>query len=499
MTRKFTPAGTGGLVLEEKLLWEKGRKGRSAMSLVKSEVPVTALPEEICGNGPDWPDLSEQEVARHYTRLSTWNFGVDTGMYPLGSCTMKYNPKINEAMAALPGFAKAHPLLPAEACQGSMRLIYELERFLAEIVGLKAASLQPAAGAHGELCGMLMIAAWHRNNEKSGAPRKTKVLIPDTAHGTNPATATMSGFTEVKVPLGPKGYIELAQIERLMQDDVAGLMVTNPNTLGLFEQELADIIAMVHERGGLVYADGANLNAVMGYVDLGRMGVDVVHYNLHKTMSTPHGGGGPGAGPVAVSATLEPFLPGPRVIKNGDRYEWQTDLPLSIGRLHSFHGQFGVAVKAYSYILSMGQDLKKASALAVLNANYIKEKLKGAFDLPFDQPCMHECVFTDAKQRANKVSTLDIAKRLIDLGYHPPTVYFPLVVNSAIMVEPTETESKEDLDAFIAAMLEVAREAEETPETLHAAPTLTKVRRMDETTAARKPVLTGDMKVEGKQ
>ncbi|MBQ4132898.1 MAG: aminomethyl-transferring glycine dehydrogenase subunit GcvPB [Desulfovibrionaceae bacterium] len=481
------------MVLQEKLLWEKGRKGREGMSLVKSDVPPASLPADICGSGPDWPDLSEQEVARHYTRLSSWNFGVDTGMYPLGSCTMKYNPKINETMAALPGFSGAHPLLPASACQGSMRLIYELESYLAEIVGLKAASLQPAAGAHGELCGMLMIAAWHRHNEKSGAPRKTKVLIPDTAHGTNPATATMSGFTEVKVPLGPKGYIELAQIDKLMQDDVAGLMVTNPNTLGLFEQELADIIALIHQRGGLVYADGANLNAVMGYADLGRMGVDVVHYNLHKTMSTPHGGGGPGSGPVAVSETLIPFLPGPRVVKNGDKYEWQTDLPLSIGRLHGFHGQFGVAVKAYSYILSMGQNLKKASALAVLNANYIKEKLKGAFDLPFDQPCMHECVFTDAKQRAAKVSTLDIAKRLIDLGYHPPTVYFPLVVHSAIMIEPTETESKEDLDAFIAAMLEVAREAGEEPEKLHAAPTLTKARRMDETTAARKPVLTGDM------
>ncbi len=492
--QKFTPAGTSGLILNEKLLWEKGRKGREAMSLVKSKAPKASLPAEIAGNGPDWPDLSELEVVRHYTRLSSWNFGIDTGMYPLGSCTMKYNPVINECLASLPGFANSHPLLPAEASQGTMRLIYELEKHLAEIVGLKEASMQPAAGAHGELCGMLMIAAYHRENEKSGAPRKTKVLMPDTSHGTNPATASMCGFTEIKVPLGPKGYIELEEIEKLMADDVAGLMITNPNTLGLFECNLAEIIALVHERGGLVYADGANLNAVMGYADLGRMGVDVVHYNLHKTMSTPHGGGGPGAGPVAVGDTLKPFLPGPRIVKKGDKYEWNADLPLSIGRLHGFHGQFGVGVKAYSYILSMGENLKKVSALAVLNANYIKEKLKEAFDLPFDGPCMHECVFTDAKQRDGKVTTLDIAKRLIDFGYHPPTVFFPLVVNSAIMIEPTETESKEELDAFIEAMLEIAREAKENPEALREAPTRTKVRRMDETTAARKPILTGDMK-----
>ena len=318
--------------------------------------------------------------------------------------------------------------------------------------------------------------------------------MPDTSHGTNPATASMCGFTEIKVPLGPKGYIELEEIEKLMADDVAGLMITNPNTLGLFERNLAEIIALIHERGGLVYADGANLNAVMGYADLGRMGVDVVHYNLHKTMSTPHGGGGPGAGPVAVGDTLKPFLPGPRIVKKGDKYEWNADLPLSIGRLHGFHGQFGVGVKAYSYILSMGENLKKASALAVLNANYIKEKLKGTFDLPFDGPCMHECVFTDAKQRDGKVTTLDIAKRLIDSSYQPPTVFFPLVVNSAIMIELTETERKEELDAFIEAMLEIAREAKENPEALREAPTRTKVRRMDETTAARKPILTGDMK-----
>ena len=490
--KKFTQAGSRGLVLNEDLLWEKGRKGRAGMSIPQiatSELPKAALPAELAGPGPHWPDLSEQEVARHYTRLSTWNFGVDTGMYPLGSCTMKYNPKINENMANLPGFVNAHPLLPEAACQGELQLIYELEKYLAEIVGLSAASLQPGAGAHGELCGMLMIAAYHRHHKNN----KTKVLIPDTSHGTNPATASMCGYTEVKVPLGPKGHMELATVEALMDDDVAGLMVTNPNTLGLFETELAAIIKMVHARGGLVYADGANLNAVMGYADLGRMGVDVVHYNVHKTLSTPHGGGGPGAGPVAVSETLLPYLPGPRVVKNGDNYTWNNDLPLSIGRLHNFYGQFRVLVKAYAYVLSMGAELKTASALAVLNANYIKEKLKTAFDLPFDQTCMHECVFTDAKQKPYKVSTLDMAKRLIDMGFHPPTVYFPLVVNSAIMIEPTETESKEALDEFIAAMLQVAKEAANNPELLHASPCNTKVRRLDEVSAARHPILSGDM------
>ena len=489
MSDKFVPIGECGLIINEELLWEKGSKGRSAMSVPEPDVPEAALPPECAGEGPNWPDLSEQQVARHYTRLSTWNFGVDTGMYPLGSCTMKYNPKINETMANLAGFLNAHPMLPAEATQGELQLIYELEQYLAEIVGMKAACLQPGAGAHGELCGMLMIAAYHRHH-KTG---RTKVLMPDTSHGTNPATASMCGFVEVKVPLGPKGYMEYETVEKLMTDDVAGLMVTNPNTLGLFEHELTRIIDMIHKRGGLIYGDGANLNAIMGYADLGKMGIDVVHYNVHKTLSTPHGGGGPGAGPVAVSETLEPYMPGPRVVKKGDRYEWNSDLPLSIGRLHGFYGQFRTLVRAYSYVLSLGPKLKDASALAVLNANYIKESLKDIFHLPFDQPCMHECVFTDANQAKHKVSTLDIAKRLIDLGFHPPTVYFPLVVNSAIMIEPTETESKEDLDAFIAAMRQAAEDAVNNPDILYEAPVMTKVKRLDETTAARHPVLTGDM------
>lgn len=489
MSEKFVSAADSGVILNEGLLWERGRQGRDAMSVPASGVPAAKLPAALAGDGPDWPDLSEQEVARHFTRLSTWNFGVDTGMYPLGSCTMKYNPKANEAVAALPGF-DAHPLLPVEATQGEMQLIYELERFLAEIVGLKEATLQPGAGAHGELCGMLMIAAYHRHHKN----RRTKVLMPETAHGTNPASAAMSGLAEIKVPLGPKGILEFDTVEKLMTDDVAGLMITNPNTLGLFESNLPKIAKMIHDRGGLVYGDGANLNAVMGQVDMGALGVDVMHINTHKTLSTPHGGGGPGSGPVAAGATLAPYLPGPRVVKNGDKYEWDEDLPLSIGRLHDFYGQFRVYARAYAYILAMGAELKKASALAVLNANYVKEKLKDVFDLPFDQPCMHECVFTDAKQAAHKVSTLDIAKQLIDFGYHPPTVYFPLVVHDAIMIEPTETECKEDLDAFIAAMRQVAAKAETDPEGLHDAPVKTKVQRLDETTAARHPVLTADMK-----
>ena len=490
-----SPAGSGvgasGLVLNERLLWERGRGGRSAVDVVDPGVPASPpLPGAAAGPGPDWPELSELEVVRHYTRLSTWNFGVDTGMYPLGSCTMKYNPKINEALAALRGFAGAHPLLPEEASQGELRLIHELERLLAGLAGLEAASLQPAAGAHGELCGMLMIAACHRRR----GSRKTKVLVPETAHGTNPATAAMCGYGEVKVPLGPDGRLEPAVVAKLMDGETAGIMVTNPNTLGLFENGLPEISRIVHDRGGLVYADGANFNAVMARVDMAKMGVDVLHFNLHKSFSTPHGGGGPGSGPVAVGKTLEPYLPGPRVVERDGRYAWNADLPLSIGRLHAFHGQFAVYLRAYAYILSLGRLLRDASGLAVLNANYVQEKLKAAYALPYDQRCLHECVFTDAWQRQDGIAALDVAKRLIDLGFHPPTVYFPLVVSGAVMIEPTETEAKEDLDAFISAMLQIADEARNNPGVLRDAPVRTKVGRLDETAAARRPRLTGDMR-----
>ena len=479
--------GTRGLILNEPFLWERGRKGRSGYSLPRRDVDPAPLPEHLAGEGPDFPDLSEVEVVRHYTRLSTWNYGVDSGMYPLGSCTMKYNPKTNERQAALPGFAGAHPLVPSELCQGALQLIYELEHYLAHVAGLEAATVQPSAGAQGELTGMLIFSAYHRDR---GKPR-TKILIPDTAHGTNPASAALCGFKAVPVETGPDGVLLPEAVEALMDEDTAGIMVTNPNTLGLFETHIQAIAAIVHAKDGLVYADGANMNAVMGVVDFGRAGVDVLHINLHKTFSTPHGGGGPGSGPVCVGKRLAPFLPAPRVVKTGEGYLLSEDFPKSIGKLHAFYGNFGIMVRAYSYILSMGPKLKDVSQHAVLNANYIKELLKDVYHLPFDVPCMHECVFTDKFLEKHKVTTLDVAKRLIDYGFHPPTIYFPLVVHGAIMIEPTESESKETIDQFIATMRAIAQEAQEDPSLLQQAPHKPKVRRMDETAAARKPCLRG--------
>ena len=479
--------GTRGLILNEPFLWERGGKGRTGYSLPRRDVEAAALPENLAGDGPDFPDLSEVEVVRHYTRLSTWNYGVDSGMYPLGSCTMKYNPKTNERQAALTGFSGAHPLVPSELCQGALQLIYELEHYLAHVAGLDAVSVQPSAGAQGELAGMLIFAAYHRDR---GKPR-SKILIPDTAHGTNPASAALCGFKAVPVETGPDGVLLPASVETLMDDDTAGIMVTNPNTLGLFETHIQAIADIIHAKDGLVYADGANMNAVMGVVDFGRAGVDVLHINLHKTFSTPHGGGGPGSGPVCVCKRLEPFLPAPRVIKTEAGYALSEDFPKSIGKLHAFYGNFGIMVRAYSYMLSMGPKLKDASQHAVLNANYIKEKLKDVYHLPFDRPCMHECVFTDKFLEARGVTTLDVAKRLIDYGFHPPTIYFPLVVHGAIMIEPTESESLENIDQFIATMRRIAQEAKEDPTLLKKAPQNTKVRRMDETTAARKPCLHG--------
>jgi glycine dehydrogenase subunit 2 len=408
-------------------------------------------------------------------------------MYPLGSCTMKYNPKTNERQAALPGFAGSHPLVPAELAQGALQLIYELEHYLAHVSGLAAVSVQPAAGAQGELAGMLIFAAYHRDQ---GRPR-SKILIPDTAHGTNPASAALCGFKSVPLVTGPDGVLTPKDVEALMDEDTAGLMVTNPNTLGLFETHMRRIADIVHAKGGLIYADGANMNAVMGVVDFGKAGIDVLHINLHKTFSTPHGGGGPGAGPVCVAKALEPFLPAPRVVKNAQGYQLSEDFPKSIGKLNAFYGNFGILVRAYSYILSLGPQLKDVSQHAVLNANYIKEQLKDLYHLPFDKPCMHECVFTDKSLEPYKVSTLDLAKRLIDYGFHPPTIYFPLVVHGAIMIEPTESESRENIDQFIATMRAIAREAREQPELLTGAPRNTKVRRLDETAAARKPCLRG--------
>lgn len=499
-----------GLIFKEPFLWEKSRDGRCAMSIPTQDVEHSPLDPELVGDAPALPQLSELDVVRHYTRLSQWNFGVDSGMYPLGSCTMKYNPKTNEVQASRLGFAGAHPLLDEDLCQGALELIYNLEQYLAEITGMDAVTLQPAAGAHGELAGMLTIHAYHA---KQGHQR-TKIIIPDTAHGTNPASATLCGYQSVNIHSGDDGILTPEAVAAVMDQETAGIMITNPNTLGLFEENIKEIAQIVHSKGGLVYGDGANLNAIMGIVKPGELGIDVIHMNLHKTFTTPHGGGGPGSGPIAVVKSLEPFLPVPRVEKipcspnpnqsskesgnhlnndkNSYKYTLVYDKPDSMGRLLTFHGHFGILVRAYSYILSMGAEgLTDVSRLAVLNANYIKEMLKQDFYLPYDRPCMHECVFTDKFQSDNGVTTLDMAKRIMDYGFHPPTVYFPLVVHGAIMIEPTETESKQTIDQFIGAFKSVAQEAKENPEIIKSAPHIPKLSRLDEVSAARKPVLRG--------
>ncbi len=485
--------GTKGLIFNEPLLWEKSRTGRCAVSLPKADVERVELDTSLTGDAPELPQLSELDVARHYTRLSQWNFGVDSGMYPLGSCTMKYNPKTNEVQASRQGFAGAHPLVGEEFSQGALKLMYDLEQALGEITGFPAVTLQPAAGAHGELAGMLMIHAYHAKKGK----QRSKIIIPDTAHGTNPASASLCGYSSVNVKSGEKGILEPATVAAIMDEDTAGIMITNPNTLGLFEENIKEICDIVHAKGGLVYGDGANMNAIMGIVKPGDLGIDVLHLNLHKTFSSPHGGGGPGAGPVGVVKELIPFLPIPRVEKDKDsnqldRYKFVTDCPDSIGKMHTFYGHFGIMIRAYSYILSMGgKGLTKASQFAVLSANYIKESLRGTLNIPYDQPCMHECVFNDKYQKEYHITTMDMAKRLLDYGFHPPTVYFPLVVDAAFMVEPTETESKQDIDQFIDAVKAIAKEAKENPELLKKAPVLSKVTRLDEVAAARKPCLRG--------
>jgi len=473
-----------GLILDEKLIFERSTSGRCGYDLPRLDVP-SALPgtnllrDEIEG----FPELSEVDVVRHYTRLSTWNYGVDSGFYPLGSCTMKYNPKINEVVARLPGFAHLHPETPGQLAQGSLQLMYDLQQSLCEISGFPALTLQPSAGAQGEFAGMLMIHAWHK---KQGNKRH-KVLIPDTAHGTNPATAALCGYDVV--PIASDGVLSVEAVAAAMDDDVAALMVTNPNTLGLFESNIREICELVHSRGGLVYCDGANLNALLGMCRPGDLGIDVMHFNLHKTFATPHGGGGPGAGPVGVSAALEPFLPVPVIVKEGEAYRLATDRPLSIGRLRAFASQFGILVRAYAYLLSMGAEgLKRATELAVLNANYIRARLEGSYHLPYKQRSLHEVVFSDA-DLPNDCHTLDVAKRLLDYGFHPPTIYFPLVVHGALMIEPTETESKQELDEFCDALIAIAEEARHSPQLLHEAPVNARTRRLDETLAARKPKL----------
>jgi glycine dehydrogenase subunit 2 len=474
-----------------RLIFESGSPGRSGFywpaddGAAQGKIPSALLRDEIAG----FPELGELETLRHFTRLSQRNFAIESQFYPLGSCTMKYNPKINELVARFPGFAEIHPLAPAGLLQGALELLYELERMLVEISGMEHVSLQPSAGAQGELTGLMLIRAYLT---EQGGPRR-KIIVPDTAHGTNPASSTLCGYDVIQIASNAQGVIDVAAVEKAMDAEVAALMVTNPNTLGLFEKNLEAISQVVHAKGGLVYLDGANLNALMGVAKPGHMGVDVLHMNLHKTFSTPHGGGGPGAGPVAVKERLRDYLPVPQIVKQGSRFELLEECPKSVGRVRSFFGNFGVLVRAYTYMISLGGDgLEEASRMALLNANYIRKRLEKSYQIAYDEPCMHECIFTDKMQHKFGVSTLDIAKRLLDYGYHPPTIYFPLVVSGALMIEPTETETPETLDGFVEAMLAIAREAKEEPDLVKSAPHSTPVSRLDEARAARKPVLRWD-------
>ena len=471
------------------LIFEISKPGRAAADIPASDVPTVNL-ENIIGSQYlreelELPEVAEIDLVRHYTNLSRRNFGVDLGFYPLGSCTMKYNPKINENTAALPGFTGLHPYAGAEFIQGNLQLMAEMQKYLSNIFGMAEFTLQPAAGAHGELTGVMMIKKYF---EKKGQKRHM-ILIPDAAHGTNPASSALCGFEVRELKSNSEGGVDIEHLESLMTEDVAALMLTNPNTLGLFERNIEKVAAIVHGKGGLLYGDGANANAFLGKARPGDLGFDVIQLNLHKTFSTPHGGGGPGSGPVGVGQALVDFLPVPRVVKRDNQYAWSEDFPDSIGRVRAFYGNFSVIVKAYTYIRSLGAEgLKRATEMAVLNANYIKERLKTYFDLPYDRICMHECVFSGKKQVAESgVHTTDIAKCLIDYGYHPPTIYFPLIVPEAMMIEPTETESRETLDTFCDAMIAIAKEARENPEGVKNAPVTTPVSRLDEVLAARRP------------
>lgn len=474
------------------LVFERSVAGRIGFSLPESDVPEIDLSSVVDAayirNEPaDLPELSELDIMRHYTNLSNHNFGVDSGFYPLGSCTMKYNPKINEKVARFPGFAHIHPHQPEETVQGAMELMFDLQISLKEITGMDEVTLQPAAGAHGEWTGLMLIRAFHEANEDT---KRTKVIIPDSAHGTNPASATVAGFEVVTVKSNEKGLVDVEDLKQVVGEDTAALMLTNPNTLGLFEKDIVEIAKIVHEAGGKLYYDGANLNAIMAKVRPGDMGFDVVHLNLHKTFTGPHGGGGPGSGPIGVKKDLLPFLPTPVLKQTDAGYTFDYNYPQSIGRVKPFYGNFGINVRAYTYIRSMGPDgLKKVTEYAVLNANYMMRRLEEAYDLPFNQICKHEFVLSGNRQKELGVRTVDIAKRLLDHNFHPPTVYFPLIVGEAIMIEPTETESKETLDRFIETMLKIAKEAEENPEIVQDAPYDTYVKRLDETRAARKPIL----------
>jgi len=477
--------------LNEPLLFERSAPGKIAYSLPSldvDEVPLDGILDRslIRDDIPGFPEISEVELIRHYTRLSTWNYHVDMGLYPLGSCTMKYNPKLNERVARMPGLASVHPMISAPLVQGNLKIMHTLQELLKEITGMDGVTVQPSAGSQGELTGILMIRAYHTARHN---PRKY-VLIPDSAHGTNPASATISGYEVQSIPSDETGQVDLARLREKMTAEVACLMLTNPNTLGIFESRIREIAGIVHEAGGLMYMDGANFNALLGQTRPGDLGIDVLHLNLHKTFSTPHGGGGPGSGPVACREPLVPYLPVPVVEKDGTGYRLDFDRPDSIGRVHAFFGNFGMVVRALAYILSCGPDgLKEISETAVLNANYIRKRLLDYYELPYNTPSLHEVVFSDKRQERQGVKTLDIAKRLIDLGFHPPTVYFPLIVHGALMIEPTESASKDELDQFIEAMIQIHNEAMTEPQKVTGAPASSKVTRLDETRAARTPVL----------
>lgn len=475
----------------EPLIFDLSNEGRTGVSLPACDVPEepveSLMPREyLREQEPELSQVSEIDAVRHFTRLSTFNHGVDSGFYPLGSCTMKYNPKVNEALARLSGFASIHPYQPEFLSQGALQLMYELQTDLAEIAGMDAFTLQPAAGAHGEMTGILIIRAYHEHRQDS---KRTKVIVPDSAHGTNPATAAMAGYEIIQVPSNERGGVDIEALRKVANEEVAALMLTNPNTLGLFDENIVEIEQIIHGVGGLVYYDGANLNAIMGIARPGDMGFDVVHFNLHKTFSTPHGGGGPGSGPVGVKEFLAPFLPKPLVKKQPDgTFAMDHDRPLSIGRVRSFYANFAVLVRAYAYIRALGgSGLREASENAVLNANFLMQVLKEHYFVPYDRVCMHEFIITPKNLKPYGVHTLDIAKRLLDYGYHPPTIYFPLIVEEAMMIEPTETESMETLTQFADALIKIAEEARTDADLVKNAPHTTLVTRLDETGAARHP------------
>ena len=474
----------------QELIYQKSQPGRQAITVPKLDVPnqKKLIPDEyVRVSSTALPEISELELMRHFVNLSQLNHCIDKGFYPLGSCTMKYNPKVNDSLAALEGFRELHPLQPIDQVQGALELMWNLQQSIAAITGLPAVTLQPAAGAHGELTGLLLIKAYFKNK---GETKRTKIIVPDTAHGTNPATATMAGFEVIEIKSNKKGLVDLEALKAVLGSDTAAIMLTNPNTLGLFEEEIQSIQKLVHQVGGLLYYDGANLNAILGFIRPGDMGFDVCQLNLHKTFSTPHGGGGPGGCAVATKAFLEPYLPKPIVIKQNEKYIFDYERPQSIGKIKGFYGNFGILVRAYAYILALGSDgLAQVSKDAILSANYLRSKLASRYLVTHRQPCMHEFVISGSRQKAKGVSAGQIVKRLLDFGVHAPTVYFPMIVPEAMMIEPTETETKQTLDNFASIMISIDDEVDNNPQTVRSAPNTTVVRKIDEALAARKPDL----------